>query len=78
MCWLTLKATLLRVPLFEVLTFDLSVEVVDDDDNDGWWDDVGWCEKSGIIVSTFKYFYCTEVRLSLRYISNKLSPMYLQ
>ena len=50
MCWLTLKATLLRVPLFEVLTFDLSVEVVDDDDNDGWWDDVGWCEKSGIIV----------------------------
>ena len=49
MYWLTLKATLLRVPLFEVLTFDLSVEVVDDDDNDGWWDDVGWCEKSGII-----------------------------
>lgn len=37
----SLKATLLRVPLFEVLTFDLSVEVVDDDDNDGWWDDVG-------------------------------------
>ena len=50
MCWLTLKATLLRVPLFEVLTFDLSVEVVDDDDNDGWWDEVGWGEKSGIIV----------------------------
>ena len=50
MYWPTLKATLLRVPLFEVLTFDLSVEVVDDDDNDGWWDDVGWCKKSGNIM----------------------------